>query len=598
MRRFEPSSATARPPQGPDMDRVVSSAAKPASSLRVAAEPQSTRVTCTPHERRHHFPPWPIDTIEFNALSVDGGQGARIAWEQTHHEGSSKGPPYNISSSSFVGDNKEEFSAAGSLPKTVPLTPETLRRLAAEEERPTAQAALAVGGWVCTGCWAVQGVGSTAKDVVSTESGVPDAKHSNVSAVNTAWRGLFPRTVCSACQTLRHDVHTWPLLAALRVADSSRWICRHCGEVNSGGGNVTQDGRAGGAQHGAPACRCCGNAMGGDASEGTLVRRTVADEVEEEAPGHVVVIRNRTTRWRCCNCAEVNSLQLRECRNCARGRFALEVSCPQCQASRSLSNALIYGDEERESAQGAALSSGSALCVKSPVFSPLNCYRSESTQLMCLQCDSPLHGGAVRSFTHGSAPWWCACGVMNPTQAYSCYRCRMPRTVSNPLLLKALLRNVMTSDPSIPSYDFSTCTSWFCGGCDSVNHAAYQVIEERYAATHAAPPPSGEGSSPPSTSRRKVRVWADEGELECGHCGAPWHHQLLQDGELWRCACHALNKRGDALCMSCGLPALDGVQAIVLSAWSKGDWWCCACSTHNYRDRLRCRCGAHRPVMR
>ncbi|KPA78237.1 hypothetical protein ABB37_06392 [Leptomonas pyrrhocoris] len=607
MQRFEPSSpATTKTSHEPGKDRATPRSLTPVSSpsSQSATDTPTTGVGRTPYHP--HLPPWPVDAIEFNALSVDGGQGARRTWLRNNPQNGAGQHPLNMvngANGSHLGDDGGEgWPDAGFVPKTVPLTPEVRTRVATEEESPAAQAALAVGGWVCTGCWAVQGVDSAAKAGERlTEANEAVSEGGTSDAMCAAGKALFPRTICPACRTLRHDAEAWPVLAALRTEDADRCVCRQCGEVNRNSSN-----RSAASTHGhaktehteTPVCRCCGTACTSDASRRCSIRQTVEDEVAAGPLGHIVVTRNRTSRWRCCGCNEVNSLKQTECRNCARERFALTVCCPSCETPRVLTNALVYGYRAGTSTttQGATLSADAQPYVAPPVFSLLNCYHMGSTQVMCQQCGSSLHGGVIRSFTHGSTPWWCACGVMNPTQAYSCCRCRLPRTVSKPSLLTALLRGVVTADASLPHYDFATCTSWLCDSCDGVNHASYQVITERDEEACTASSCSAEqGSSSPCPTKRKSRAWVDAGEVECGHCGAPWHYQRLQNGEWWRCACHALNKRDNTLCTSCGLPALGRVQAIVLSSWSRGDWWCFACSTHNYRERMRCRCGACRP---
>ncbi|KAL7705527.1 hypothetical protein N2W54_005557 [Lotmaria passim] len=576
----------------------------------------------------HPLPPWPVDEIEFNAAVEDGGQSARIAWEGSKNSAcwSVLLPPQHRSSSSSNRHNNEANGDAKSgAPtvadrwiKTVPLTPDVMKRLAVEEERAAAQAALAVGGWICLGCWTPQGIDAATRS------------HSCFSEGNTdvTVEEVFPRTVCSVCHSLRHDAQTWPLIAAFRaMEDPQRWICAQCGEVNrlpktrsgndDGVDSKPDNGKtSGGSEKEGLACRCCGGTtramlpsqsghfLPQHSPSSVPIRPSVHDEVATEPLGHIVVTRNRTTRWRCSDCGEINSLQLTQCRNCARERFNLSVRCPYCETPRQLSNALVRsaGQTAGTADESAAASPPEAsVSARLPVYSSLNCYQPGSTQLSCLQCGGPLHGGAVCSFTYGTAPWWCACGVVNPTHAYSCYRCRLPRTVGDPALLKALLQEavarVREGDAPDAWWDFATCTSWFCDSCDGINRAAYQVVAERDEAAFDTTSQSSVSPHAAASSKRKQRVWVDAGDLKCKHCEAPWHHQLLHGGEWWRCACHAVNKRKAMTCTSCGLPALDGVQAFVLSAWSKGDWWCFACGTHCYRDRMRCRCGADRPTL-
>lgn len=510
--------------------------------------PHTTRVSgaTSSSSTLQSLPPWPADIIEFNALSLDGGQAAREAWQLHTRLG-------HNADTQPVADERKSSAAMGraSVPKTMLLTIEALRQLAAAEEEPSAQAALAVGGWVCTGCWTVQGGDGDAGQPATTS---------------------LPRTVCPTCHTLRHDVSTWSQLSSL-LLQRHLWRCMQCGEVNTGnrsnvdGVKTTEE---------AMSCRCCGHqrAAGHDAREEHYVerRQTVADETAQAALGHIVVTRNRTIRWRCESCSEINSLQLRRCRNCQQERFALTVHCPTCEAPRTLRNDLVYGPPPSSSPAIAAQLN----------FAPSNCYAAASTQMSCLQCSGPLHGGSVRTETWTVASWWCACGSVSPGSTYCCSRCRLPRTVSNPQLLRELLRTAITETPQ---WDFARCTSWFCDSCEGVNSAAYEIIVEDSV-------PAGAASVQP----RRRRRWVDRNGGKCQHCGTPWHHQLLQHGELWRCACHAVNTRESTACASCRLPALNTLSCVVLSAWSRGDWMCSACGTHCYRDRMRCRCGADRPT--
>jgi hypothetical protein len=617
MLPFDPlasSSPSVELPQSLHEGAAASSAKSTTSSSQCssptpAAAGDHNEVRC--HHRRR-LPPWPVDRIEFNALSVDGGHSARVAAEENiSGDGRSlRGTAlYHSSDDGVHGDVNDDYGAvtgADPVPKTVPLTQESLERLTVEEECPAAQAALAVGGWVCTGCWTVQGADAAVLPEVA-EMGRTDSDA--VRTENHPVKLLFPRTICPTCLTLRHDAQAWSLLSAFRraaVVEPQWWICRRCGEVNHHhhNGGSTQDSpptsqlpRAG-----SDVCRCCGDTppLPGPSPPTFPQRQTVEEEVAAGAVGAIIVTRNRTTRWRCGGCGEVNSLQMSECRNCARERFALTVCCPRCEAPRQLSNALVC--------HGGHPTTATATFDAIPVFSPLNCFYAGSTQLACLQCGHSLHGGVVQAVVHGAASWWCACGVTSPVLAYSCSRCRLPRTVSSPSLLQELLRATEGREkevPSAPRWDFAKCTNWLCDSCDGVNHAAYQVIRERVERAAYTPAPSAsmagqlpETPTTPTTTirKRKVRAWVDGAQVECGHCGAPWHHHLLQGGEWWRCACHALNRRGCTTCTSCGLPALDGLSAIVLSSWSHGDWWCSACGTHCYRERLRCRCGASRPT--
>ncbi|GET88331.1 hypothetical protein, conserved [Leishmania tarentolae] len=573
---------------------------------------------------REQLPPWPVDAFEFNAIAPHGGHDVRLAWNTTFS--SSDFPTANASGNESAtstlrgaADAPDATSpllntALRSTPKLPILTPDTVRQLKTVEDTPEAQAALRGGGWVCTGCWVI------------VRAECSDSTGSDASC-STSLPSLL-RTICPACHTLRHDAHMCSYVASLRLRPDV-WQCGCCREANASA---------------AENCRCCGAARSAtvdtadDHQKETAVRMTVAVEVDSYPIGHVVVTRNRTTRWRCGACREVNSLQMAVCRHCARERFALTVSCPTCDAPRVLSNAVVFGGSGNDAhmAQGAdghtaqdTVSSPSAgatadagaghtatsnpSLAASPntsarVFSPENCYTPNSTQLSCLRCRSPLHGGRATA-VNATTSWWCACGVVNTMSAYSCLRCRLPRSLESPEQLRAILRSVTADSASVsqplsaphasaasdgsetsPKWDFRSCTNWMCDSCCGVNTASYQVVVESNL--------SSSDATCPDNAKRSRRLWMHHGDAACRHCGAPWHHHVLQEGNAWRCACHALNSSAVASCTSCGLPALDGMRPDMLSSWSKGDWRCPSCGNLCYRGRQRCSCGTSRPLAR
>ncbi|CAM38884.1 conserved hypothetical protein [Leishmania braziliensis MHOM/BR/75/M2904] len=574
-------------------------------------------LSATPSEQ---LPPWPVDAFEFNAAAVKGGHDIRLAWKTIFplSDSATAGVSANESAAA-VPDAAPPLlaSASGSTPKRPLLTPHTIRRLKTAEETAEAQAALCGGGWVCTGCWSI--VLADCSDEVGG------------SASRSTRLAAFPCTICPVCRTLRHDAHTWSYIASLRLR-SDLWKCECCGEANT---------RA------AANCRCCGvtrtTGVGTAAAVATadtqaFVRRTIAVEVDSCPIGHIIVTRNRTTRWRCGVCKEINSLQMALCRNCARERFAVTVSCPTCDVPRVLSNAVVFGggtsaratrgtdchatlDPLSLSCAGAAGAAGGGhtatpdaslaapLTFPERTFDPENCYTPNSTQITCLQCHSPLHGGRV-AIVNTIVSWWCACGVVNSVTAYSCLRCRLPRALESPEKLRALLRSAVENSASqplplsahdagaasrssaaSPTWDFRYCTNWMCDLCCGVNTASYQVVAESHSS------PSSDETCPDNTKRSR-RLLMRHGDAACRHCGAPWHHHVLQEGNSWRCACHALNSCTDALCTSCGLPALDKIRPDVISSWSKGDWRCQSCGSLCYRGRQQCSCGTFRPSAR
>ncbi|TPP54690.1 hypothetical protein CGC20_22415 [Leishmania donovani] len=446
-----------------------SRAAAPASQQRDAVE-----FALTPSEQ---LPPWPVDAFEFNAVTAHGGHDVRLAWDAifsssdsaTADASGNESATSTLMGAGAVPDTTSPLlnTASRTTPKLSLVTLDTIRQLKTVEETAEAQAALRGGGWVCTGCWSI--VRADCSD--NTSSGASDS--TGLSS--------FPRTICPACRTLRHDA---------RIIDTAD-----------------------------------------DSQKEAFVRMTIAAEVDSYPIGHVVVTRNRTTRWRCGACREVNSLQI--------GPTATRRWTPP---PRHLWYRWCLGGGHTATPNSSAR-----------VFGPENCYNPNSTQLTCLQCHSPLHGGRVTTVS-ATPSWWCACGVVNTMTAYSCLRCRLPRALECPEKLRALLRSAAS-----PKWDFRSCTNWMCDSCCGVNTASYQVVAE------SSLPPFSDAACPDHTKRGR-RLWMRHGDAACRHCGAPWHHHVLQEGNSWRCACHALNSRADAFCTSCGLPALDGVDSGVPAA--------------------------------
>lgn len=559
-----------------------------ASHARTASSSTST-ASCP-------LPPWPVNAFEFNARAPHGGHDIRLASGDVafpFHTAAASSPA-DLAATAYlltgmgcaVPLSAQELSAPGASASTLAASPppalagartslltlEMIRQLQAAEEAPVAQAALRAGGWVCTQCWSVVGADSSAK-----RGPVGAAPHTTT----------LPRTVCPTCHTLRHDAHALSAVLAQRQ-QSGMWRCGGCGEVNA---------RA------APQCRCCAAAQD-DAAEAAVEdvvhRLTLTEEAAARPVGTVVVPRNRTARWRCPGCSEMNSLQQIFCRYCERERFDFSVLCPSCEAPRALSNALAYAGVASDSTGGAqdaasatststtsALSTEARRRIPEKLFDAANCYAPYTPRLSCLHCHGPLHGGRI-AWVHAGGPWWCACGVVNATSAYSCLRCRLPRVVEDASALRLLLASPPPCADAEPgsesdgavSWDFEGCTNWMCDGCGGVNVASHQIVVEVR-------------QSPQEPVRRMKTV---HGVAACRHCGAPWHHQVLRDGEVWRCACHALNGRQDAQCTSCGLPALDGLRPDMLAFWTRGDWRCPSCGILCYRSRQRCACGAVRPA--
>lgn len=341
------------------------------------------------------------------------------------------------------------------------------------------------------------------------------------------------------------------------------WICSHCGEINR--------------QHRSTAaaadlCRCCSSSRTDREEQLQIHRLTLAEEIQQSPIGQVTSMRNRTSRWRCSNCKEINSLQARQCRHCQAGRFSITLLCGSCNRHTTLSNEAVYGP------------------AASPSFGLSNCFPPNAPAMRCSSCAASLHGSYTAA-TVGSGPsWWCACGLLNPSTTYSCTRCRLPRLLPHAATLERLLSSPVSPSPpaSTFAWDFRNCTSWLCDVCDGVNAASRQTV------VWAAPLPSGTGASDPKQARRR-RARMLHGDSKCRHCGTAWHHLRSADGLFWRCACHALNDISCADCTACGLPAMDELSVDLLSTWARGDWRCLSCRRHVYRDRVRCVCGTNRP---
>jgi len=304
--------------------------------------------------------------------------------------------------------------------------------------------------------------------------------------------------------------------------------------------------------------------------------------------------RNHTTRWRCGDCAEVNSLQALYCRHCQKERYQLLVCCPTCRSVHQMSNEEVCGKANSfpASSEGAA----AAAAGVSSVFGPENCFSPLAASIRCETCEDLLHGGGVIA-NNRSGGWWCACGVVSPALACSCLRCRLPRW------LPAQQR----ADVILKYWDRKSSSHWWCESCSSINSASVKVVGLRSINASGAA-----GSRSPAEKQAKLR----RGRAHCQCCGEPWHfsqgsldvtsapkgeeeerrwldsssHQQQQLPRCWRCACHAVN-RGYALhCMSCSLPARP-LTVDAISSWCKGDWICSQCGRHHYRERVSCLCG-------
>ncbi|ESS65873.1 hypothetical protein TCDM_05580 [Trypanosoma cruzi Dm28c] len=356
------------------------------------------------------------------------------------------------------------------------------------------------------------------------------------------------RSVCDFCQTIRHDAVR--AVAGWRE-DPTTWFCSRCREFN-----FERD----------LACRSCSLRRDEQIELRVTYHERVGDEIQRAPVGSVIVTRNRIVRWRCPSCQESNALQSSICRNCNKGRFEFAVFCPNCKASQMLSNKQMYGSEPAD-----------YIHVSRP-FGLHNCFPRLAPEQRCKACKIPLHGATASS---RSDAWLCACGQVGNPATLSCPRCRFPRRLPQTAILGELLR----------VWDFAGTTNWFCESCNHVNKASRHIVAlERH-----------DPSSPVdrNASKEKAAAWKVDrilhGFSHCERCGVPWHHQPLNDGQHWLCACHKVNRNEDAHCQVCRLPAVDGIRSDVLSFWSRGDWYCVECNRQNYREKVVCNCGKKRP---
>nr|CCC93354.1 conserved hypothetical protein [Trypanosoma congolense IL3000] len=368
------------------------------------------------------------------------------------------------------------------------------------------------------------------------------------------------RSVCDSCHTVRHDAAT----AVARWRDNPMcWFCSRCHEFN-----FERD----------VECRCCSLARDAQMELHIAQHERVVDEIQRAAVGSVIVTRNRVARWRCLKCNESNALQSSSCRNCGRGRFDFDVCCWQCGEHQQLSNSQLYGSEPADH-----------IHVARP-FGLHNCFPRLAPEQRCRRCRVPLHGSAAST---RSDAWLCGCGVVCNSSLVSCSRCRLPRRFVNQSTLEELVR----------VWDFSGSTNWFCESCNHVNKASRHVVAlYRSHKSHNGGRPDGDdeinrgcrsGSPEKDSCAKFARIL--HGTAKCERCGQKWHHQTVNDGQYWRCACHKVNKQEDARCQVCLLPAADGIRSDVLSFWSRGDWYCFRCQRQNYREKVVCACGEERP---
>ncbi|RNF24484.1 uncharacterized protein Tco025E_02454 [Trypanosoma conorhini] len=356
------------------------------------------------------------------------------------------------------------------------------------------------------------------------------------------------RSVCDFCHAVRHD-------AAAAVAgwreDHTTWFCSRCREFN-----FERD----------LACRCCGLQRDAQFELRVVHHERVLDEIQRAPVGSVIVTRNRVIRWRCTGCSESNALQSSVCRHCNKERFDFTVTCPTCKASQKLCNKQMYGSEPADHIHA------------SRPFGLHNCFPRLAPEQRCTACGGSLHGATASS---RSDAWLCACGHVGNAATLSCARCRFPRRLPQTATLDELLR----------VWDFAGAKNWYCEGCNHVNRASRHIVAlERHGRS-----PLLDGNTP--TKRGSVWKMARivHGSSHCEYCGIQWHHEPLNDGQHWRCACHKVNHNDDAHCQVCRLPAVDDVRSDVLSFWSRGDWYCLRCHRQNYREKVVCACGEQRP---
>ncbi|RNF09801.1 hypothetical protein TraAM80_01935 [Trypanosoma rangeli] len=356
------------------------------------------------------------------------------------------------------------------------------------------------------------------------------------------------RSVCDFCHAVRHD-------AAEAVAgwreDPTTWFCSRCREFN-----FERD----------FACRSCGLQRDAQLELRVVRHERVLDEIQRVPVGSVIVTRNRVTRWRCLRCSESNALQSSVCRHCSKERFDFTVTCPTCKVSQKLSNKQMYGSEPADH-----------IHVSRP-FGLHNCFPRLAPEQRCKACRGSLHGATASS---RSDAWLCACGHVGNCATLSCARCRFPRRPPQTAMLEELLR----------VWDFAGATNWYCESCNHVNKASRHIV----ALERRGPSPLVDAKT--STKRGGVlkvsRIMHGFSHCEC--CGIQWHHQSLNDGQHWRCACHKVNHNDDTCCQVCRLPAVDNIRSDVLSSWSRGDWYCSRCQRQNYREKVICSCGEKRP---
>ncbi|CBH15073.1 uncharacterized protein TEOVI_000130300 [Trypanosoma equiperdum] len=371
------------------------------------------------------------------------------------------------------------------------------------------------------------------------------------------------RSVCDSCHTVRHDAAT---AVARWRGNPTTWFCSRCHEFNFERDAV---------------CRCCNLAREAQTELHVAQHERVADEIQRSPVGSVIVTRNRVARWRCFVCSESNALQSSICRNCETGRFDLSVSCWNCGGQQKLSNSQLYGSEPAD-----------RIHVARP-FGLHNCFPRLAPEQRCNRCRVPLHGATAST---RSDAWLCGCGVVCNASLVSCTRCRIPRRFAHQSTLEELVR----------VWDFASATNWFCESCNHVNKSSRHVVAlDRSCKNNSKSCPNGGTNLGTSGSFTDASVAKDasvkfarisHGTAKCERCGQKWHHQPVNDGQYWRCACHKVNKREDTRCQVCFLPAADGIRSDVLSFWSRGDWYCFNCQRQNYREKVVCACGEERPV--
>ncbi|ORC89466.1 uncharacterized protein TM35_000122410 [Trypanosoma theileri] len=365
------------------------------------------------------------------------------------------------------------------------------------------------------------------------------------------------RSVCDHCYTVRHDAAA----AVSRWRENPlTWFCSKCCEFNFDRDVV---------------CRCCGVQRSVEVELRVVHHERVPAEIQRAAVGSVIVTRNRVSRWRCGGCAESNALQSSQCKSCHRERFDFSVICPSCKSSQQLSNAQMYGSEPTDRVH------------TTRIFGLHNCFPRLAPELRCGACRASLHGATAST---RSDAWLCACGQVSNAAVVSCTRCRLPRRVAQNKTLEELLR----------VWDFAHTTNWYCEGCEHVNKASRHVVAlERQGGTLTTTTTSTHGNGNENNSKKKETALKVarivHGQSSCESCGLQWHHQSVNNGQHWRCACHKVNRCSDVRCQVCQLPAVDGIRSDVLSFWSRGDWYCLKCHRQNYREKVVCTCGETRP---